>query len=391
MIVISCALDSTLWQSKRQGTLQPHMERYRLFSTFDQVTILTQDTQEFTDEFGKIKHIPCASSRFKTIQTTLQRKAFLRWIYFSKSSFIWLMRNRSKIKLIVSENVDSPTPIIFSSLTRTPLYVHYHYDVATQVSKINKRELRGLLLLFMEKFVFKKADGIWVTASSLGTKAKAFGAKKVTLLPNWIDFNQKPKQPPNQTQELDPSIVFVGRLHPVKRVSLLLKAFAQLKNTFPTANLKIVGDGEERVSLTELSKKLNLENSVNFMGFQNHEKVLHIMSQSDLIVLPSKMEGNPRVLVEAMMLKVPIIAANVIGIKDIIQHGQTGHLFNQESPEELASAINYVLTNKQYATKISENAYIFAKQNFSKETAQKRIGEDISSIIPSYQTKILNQ
>ncbi len=388
IIVISCALDSTLRQSKMQGTLQPHLERYRLFDNIDQVTILTQDTEKFQDPLGVVQHIPCAFSKSKIIRTTLSRISILRWIYFSQYSFFWLITNRSKIKVIVSENIDSPTPLIFSAITKTPLYVHYHYDVSTQVSKINKRELRGYLLLSMERLVFGKAAGIWVTALSLGKKAKAFGAKKVTLLPNWIDFNQKTAA---RTTAKSSSIVFVGRLHPVKRVPLLLEAFAQLRKKIPNIMLKIVGDGEERQNLLELSQKLELGNSVTFMGFQTHDKVLQIMKQSDLIVLPSKMEGNPRVIVEAMMLKVPVVAAKVIGIKDIIKHGETGHLIAKDVPEDLAQAIEYVLTNKQYAEKIAENAYEFAKQNFSKEQALKRIGEDLSSIIPEYKIKLHNK
>jgi glycosyltransferase involved in cell wall biosynthesis len=387
MIVISCALDSSLWQSKMQGILKPHMERYQLFENFDQVTILTQDTKVFTNGLGKIKHVPCAHSRFKVVRTLLARASFLRWIYFSCSSLIWLQRNRAQINLLIAENVDSPTPFLFSSLSKIPLYIHYHYDVSTQVSKINKREFRGLILLSLEKLVLKRAAGVWVTATSLATKAKAFGAKKVTLLPNWIDFNQSPKQILDRTEKSSGSIVFVGRLHPVKRVPMLIEAFAQVNKTFPSTVLNIVGDGEERQNLTELTKRLNLEKSVNFMGFQNHDRVLEIMSQSDLIVLPSKMEGNPRVLVEAMMLKVPIIAANIPGIKEIVKHDETGYLMAGESPKDLASAIDFLLTNRQYVAKITKNAYEFAEQRFSKEQALKRIAKDICPIIPSYQTE----
>ena len=387
MIVISCALDSTLRQSKLQGTIKPHMERYRLFTNFDHVTILTQDIQVFNDELGQIKHIPCAFSRFKMVRTVLTRTAVLRWVYFSWSSFVWLLSNRREIRLVISENVDSPTPLLFSFLSKTPLYIHYHYDVATQVSKVNKRELRGLMLLFMEKLVFKKAAGVWVTAPSLGAKVSAFGAKKVTLLPNWVDFNEKQKEKHSEPKDSHPSIVFVGRLHPVKRVHLLLEAFAQVRNLFPGIVLNIVGDGEERLNLIEMSRKLELVSSVNFMGFQSHEKVLEIMENSDLIVLPSKMEGNPRVLVEAMMLKVPIVATNVPGIRDIVQHEETGYLVAGDLPEDLSSAISHVLGNRQFALRISQNAYEFAKQRFSKEQAMKRIGEDICSFIPNYGVK----
>jgi glycosyltransferase involved in cell wall biosynthesis len=382
MIVISCALDSTLWQSKMQGTLQPHIERYALFSNFDDVTILTQDTELFSNGLGRIKHVPCAFSNSRFLRNLLGRIAVLRWIYFSYFSFFWLLRNRSKIILLISENVDSPTPFLFSSIAKIPLYVHYHYDVATQVSKVNKRALSGLMLLFMEKLVLKRAKGVWVTAPSLAEKVRAFGAKKVTLLPNWVDFNEENTKKSLDNIKSGLSIVFVGRLHPVKRVSLLLEAFAQVRNSFPSVVLNIVGDGEERINLVNLSKKLQLHNSVHFLGFQNHEKVMEIMGNSDLIVLPSRMEGNPRVLVEAMMLKVPIVATDVPGIKDIVLHGETGFLVAGETPEKLSSAITYVLQNKDFSSNISQKAYSFAKQRFSKEQALKTIEVDIRSIIP---------
>ena len=87
------------------------------------------------------------------------------------------------------------------------------------------------------------------------------------------------------------------------------------------------------------------------------------------------------------MLRVPIVATSVPGIRDIVQHGETGYLVAGDLPAELSAAISYVLGNRKYALRIAENAYEFAKQRFSKEQALKRIGEDICSIIPSYRVK----
>jgi glycosyltransferase involved in cell wall biosynthesis len=382
MIVVSFSLDSSLAQARLQGNLQAHGERERLFKTFDRVVLLTQDTQRFGDELAGITHVPCAYSRFEIVRTVLSHFKFLRWLYFSLSSFLWLLRNRREINVVISRNADSPTPVLFSSLFGIPYFIHYHYDVATQIRKINKRAFEGMLLLFLEKICFKKAACVWVMAANLGEKAEALGARKVTLIPNWVDFKEKPKS--RRKEFAEPIILFVGRLHPVKRAHLLIEAFSQLGEVYPHATLYIIGDGKELRHLVALAKKLKLDKHVQFLGFQSHEKVFDMMRQSDMIVLPSKMEGSPRVLIEAMMLKVPIVATNVPGIRDVLRHSETGHLLARATPEDLAAAMDYVIRNKKYAVKIAENAYKFAKQQFSKEHVLKKIRDDLFSSVPNY-------
>lgn len=385
MIVISCSLDSTLKQAKLQGNLRALAERYRMFRTFDHVTVLTQDTQDFTDELAGVAHAPCAYSRFEAARKVFSKMGFLRWAYFSFSSFLWLVRNRRQINLLISENVDSPSPLIFSLLFRIPYCIHYRYDVATQVRKVNKRRLEGVLLLFLERLGFKRATLVWVTAGNLGEKAKSLGARKVTWVPNWIDFSEKPKS--RVSRHAPPAVLFVGRLHPVKQADVLIKAFAQVQKAHPEASLQIIGDGEERQNLETLAKKLELNSHVHFLGFQGREKVFNAMRHSDIIVLPSKMEGNPRVLLEAMMMKLPIVATNAPGIRDIVQHAKTGHLISEPTPEKLALGMEYVLANRKYAVTIAENAFRFAKQQFSKKNIVENIRKDLVSNIPGFRDK----
>jgi len=382
MIVISCSLDSSLKQAKLQGNLRALAERYQVFRAFDHVTILTQDTQDFSRELAGLKHVPCAYSKSQITRAILSRIGLIRWACFSFSSFVWLLRNRRKVNLVISENVDSPAPLMFSLLFRIPYCIHYRYDVATQVRKVNKRPLEGVLLLLIEKLGFKRATLVWVTAPNLGEKAKLFGARKVTLIPNWIDFDEMPKSRSDRSNSS--SVLFVGRLHPVKQADILIKAFAHLHKTYPQTTLQIIGDGEERRNLEALAKKLEISNRVQFLGFQSHKKVLNAMMQSDMIALPSKIEGNPRVLLEAMMVKLPIVATNAPGIRDIVQHAETGHLISEPTPEKLSQGIEYILENKEYAARIAENAYEFAKHEFSKEHVLSNIRKDLVSIVPSF-------
>jgi glycosyltransferase involved in cell wall biosynthesis len=380
MIVLSCSLDSTLEQIKLQGSLRAVEERYQLFNNFDSVALLTQDTKDFSDELSHILHKPCGYSRFSFIRSVISRFSFIRWFFFSISSFFWLIKNKSKINLIISENVDTPIPFLFTMAFRIPYVIHYHYDLATQVSKVNNHFVEGLLLQFMDKLCFKRASSVWVTSPNLLKKVNNLGAKKAILIPNWVNFTETPKNRSRYKSFPENRIVFVGRLHPVKRVNLLIEAFGSLKSKYPNVSLLIVGDGEEREKLKKQTKDLNLDSSINFVGFQDHDHVLNLISQSNILVLPSIIEGNPRVLVEAMMLKVPIVATNVPGANDMIKHDVTGYLVNRASPEDLATAMNHLLINKEYSSMLAENAYEYAKQNFSKEQVLKKIAKDLTQL-----------
>jgi glycosyltransferase involved in cell wall biosynthesis len=376
MIVIIGSLDSTLERAKFQGNLPAIVQDYKLFENFGDVVLLTQDSKDFTSLLAGMKHIPCSKSRLKTKTVLASNFSLFRWLNVYQTSFLWLLKNRCQIDAVISENVDSPTPVIFTSLFKLPYFVRYNYDVATQIKEVNKRFFEGMLLLFFEKLAFKRANSVWVMAAHLKEKANRLGAKKIRFIPNWISIND------NQVKALvapkdNAKILFVGRLHPVKRVPLLLEAFNLLLKYFSSATLTLVGDGVDREQLEHFVKKNDLSKRVYFLGFQNHDDVLEIMKEADLIVLPSIMEGNPRVLVEAMMVGLPVVATNVIGIKDMIKDRVTGYLVKEATPEALCEGMRYVITNKDFALKIAAAGRQFALSEFSKAQVLNKVGADI--------------
>lgn len=393
MIVITVSLDSRMDLAKIRGNLEEYRKKYGLLKKFDRVVLLTQDTVNFTDYLSGMTHVPCGFSQSRHVRWILSRFTYLRWLFFFFYSFLWLIKHRRIINLLISENVDSPAPLIFSMLFGVPYVIYYHYDVAFQVREINRRPMIGRLLLGLERFAFRRVNSVWVTSPSLIAKVKAFGARRILVIPNWyvllyFDKIQDDKiAPVSEKRAVGSRILFVGRLHPVKQVDILLRAFHQLQKTNPNANLYILGDGEERRNLTALTNDLGLSDNVHFLGFVNRKTVFEMMKQSDLLVLPSKMEGNPRVLIEAMMLKVPIVATNVPGIRDMMEHMKTGYLIDHSDPIELARGIEYVLKNKEHAASMAKCAYTFAKQNFSKQRVSQKIFSELTLIVPKYRAK----
>lgn len=135
-------------------------------------------------------------------------------------------------------------------------------------------------------------------------------------------------------------IVYVGRLEKVKNVATLIQAFAKIQNK--DSILTIVGDGRERTALENLVRDLKIEDRVVFTGFQAEPS--KFLSQSDLYVLPSYSEGFGIAAVEAMFLKVPVLATKVGGVPEFITDGENGWLFDPNDVEDLIQKLNQILS-----------------------------------------------
>ncbi|UFK97097.1 glycosyltransferase [Kaistella faecalis] len=136
------------------------------------------------------------------------------------------------------------------------------------------------------------------------------------------------------------NLVYVGRLEKVKNVESLIHAFSQIKEDH--LQLTVVGDGRERVALENLVNQLGLKDSIVFEGYQSEPaKFLCI---ADLYVLPSYTEGFGIAAVEAMFLKIPVLATQVGGVPEFINHGVNGWLFNPDSVEDLVGKLTHILS-----------------------------------------------
>ena len=114
-------------------------------------------------------------------------------------------------------------------------------------------------------------------------------------------------------------IAFVGRLVSLKGVDLLLNALSKIETPF---DCRIVGDGEERENLEELSRQLGLFDSeirsVEFLGAKSREEVLsEILPSTDVFVNPSYQEGLPTTVIEALLAGCAVVATDVGGTREI--------------------------------------------------------------------------
>jgi glycosyltransferase involved in cell wall biosynthesis len=142
-----------------------------------------------------------------------------------------------------------------------------------------------------------------------------------------------------------PVILAVGRLTDQKAFDMLIQAFFLLRKD-RAARLLILGEGENRPALQALIEQLGLEQDVNLMGFVKNP--YPYMAHANLFVLPSRWEGLPTVLIEALYLGTPVVATNCPGgSREILKDGQFGKLVPVDAPMILAGAIEESLSARR--------------------------------------------
>jgi len=174
----------------------------------------------------------------------------------------------------------------------------------------------------------------WATAEEVGRDYQVGG---IECLPNVTGGWTVEAAPPSGAEP--GFFLFVGRLRIRKGVEILLEAMALLKRRDVGARLLIVGDGEHLEALQKLAERLDLAESVRFVGRRTAAEVRALLAEARALVVPSIYEGMPLVVLEAMEAERSVIASAVSGIPEVVVDGETGWLVPQEEPERLAAAL----------------------------------------------------
>ena len=151
-----------------------------------------------------------------------------------------------------------------------------------------------------------------------------------------------------------PLVGFVGRLVAQKNPALLVEAAAQLVAEHPEVHTVLMGDGPLAADLRTLIEQQSLGGRVHLLG--HHQGASAVMGELDLLVLPSEYEGCPYAPLEAMRAGVPVVASDVVGNRDVVQHTRTGLLFPPGDASLLAAAISLVLGDAELAARLTEAA-----------------------------------
>lgn len=168
----------------------------------------------------------------------------------------------------------------------------------------------------------------------------------------------------------------IGRLEPEKGQAYLLRAFQTFLSMVPHARLLMAGDGSQRGPLEWLARQLGIERSVQFVGFQPPEHIPKWLMSFDCFALPSTVrESFGIVLLEALAAQCPVVASNLGGIPEIIQHNVNGLLVPPADTEALFQALLAVYQHPDGAQERAENGRRTVEERFSLSMMQEHMME----------------
>jgi colanic acid/amylovoran biosynthesis glycosyltransferase len=184
-----------------------------------------------------------------------------------------------------------------------------------------------------------------------------------------------------------PLLLSVGRLHPVKDHAFLVKACAELKRRGMRTLCLIAGDGPERRRLQRLIRKLGLTDEVGLLGHVPHDQIDAHYAMADLVVLTSRSEGIPLVLMEAMAMGKIVLAPDVTGVSELVIHGTTGFLYQPGSMEDFAAKVRMIWDLRQALEPVRKAARKHVQQHFNREKNLAAFAESfLNCVAPAVET-----
>lgn len=308
----------------------------------------------------------------------------MRSIAFTARGTARVLRHRSRYDILHAHSIMSPTTIaaLAGVATRIPRVVTLHatFEPERLLTKpFGKSRLR-LYSHIIDRFVAISTD---IRELLLQQHVPP---ERIASIPNGIDIARfRPACDAERDRlraalmlPLDrPVALFAGRLHAVKQLDVLLRAWHDI----PDANLIVLGDGEERAELERLTDGLGVRDRVSFRGMvQNVDDYLRA---TDVFVLPSRSEGLSVALLEAMASGCVPVATAVGGAVDLIQSGENGLLVTPADTLELAQALTQALHSPDWRERASQAAVASVHVRYDLRVIAAELATLYRSLIPT--------
>lgn len=369
------------WIDRLKKSLDTLSKRVRI------IYLISMDFRSYDSYFrnSKIIHVPAFSLKLTYELRLLPYQViafFLTWLYGRKSSLVYL------------EGPQGVYAAIASRLCGKPILVSYAYSPHKfrQLGKVVflKRRIMDIL----ETISLRLADGVIVRTESLRADVqRRKGCENIETIPNFIETDMFSPTAEGYDSirnklrlEKDRIITFIGRLNYIKGVDVLIKSLKYILKKRKDVRLLIIGDGAERSRLEELARSLSLQNNIDFVGFVKRSYLPRFLIATHVFVFPSRGEGQPKALLEAMSVGKAVVASRVKGIADMIIDGHNGILFTPDCPQDLANKISYLIDRPAFGRILGENGRKYIEDNFSEETILNKWTRFIESFLDGEKT-----
>ena len=229
----------------------------------------------------------------------------------------------------------------------------------------------------IQKSNFKSYSHCIAPTEMIQNQIQKVGFKgKVFTIPLWIRIRKK-----IQVQSGNPTLIYIGRLIPLKRVHLIIQAIPYLANF----KLRIIGDGPEKYRLIKLTEELKLQHCITFFGHIPNENLEDYLKDASLLILPTE-ENNKqaeqfgKAALEGVSLGIPVLASRTGNLLELSKIISTLFAYDLDSHLQVANAIKEIL--KQYPNEDElETSRNWVLDNFSDSSVHKKMISAFSSVL----------
>lgn len=263
-------------------------------------------------------------------------------------------------------------PYMFSYLTiknyKKVLTIHGNINFEFEQKKILSKIFRKIFILSSVKKIYATSD-IIISCSNYIKKSLECDQNKVEVIPNGV-FLSPDLDLERGNNKKGTNLLYIGSLSFIKGVDILLNAMRKASDLGYELKLNIIGKGDEQQKLEKLALSLDLQN-VYFKGYLRGAKKEELIKNSDILIIPSRFDNFPIVMLEAMAKNLPIIASRVGGIPEVVIDNFNGLLFETENTNDLVLKIITLVKNEKLRNKFASRNINLIKKYQWKEIAKK--------------------
>ena len=348
--------NTSLEEWYKNGFLNREVNYYKKLSNQNiRVTFFTYGNKKdlkFKKKLNPIRIIPLYSKFYFPNITFLKSILNLFLPLFFKNEI-------KQMDIIKSNQVwGSMVPCIIKFFFKIPFYIRSGWEPSFKPKDFDIPKFKILFIFINSLICYNYADFILVSSNKLKkfVEKKFKIKKKILTLENHIDLKIFK---PIKIKKVLNQVLMISRVTKQKNIELLINALSQ-------TNIKVIHIGpitsSKKKKLIELAKNKKMQ--IKFLGKKNNDQLPYYYNKSRAYVICSKVEGNPKSLLEAMACKCPIVGTNVEGIKDLIVNKKNG-LLSSQNTKSLKNSILKILNNKKLSENLSINALNYVKKNNS--------------------------
>lgn len=210
----------------------------------------------------------------------------------------------------------------------------WYHTLYAQIQLGPEKKFAKLLDVLLRTLVYKLATGVIVFTNYAledAVKLQHIDPLKITIIPNGIFVPVSKKKSYNYT-ERQKVFLYVGRISYDKGIDMLISVFSKLKqSTLADIRLEVCGDGHLSSKIALLIQQYQLENSINISGNRPYHEVISLMSNAYALLVPSRTDNYPTVIIEAFACGIPVIGSKAGGIPNMIESQVDGFLCAEEN------------------------------------------------------------